>query len=108
MKKETKEFLKLAKDNLRIAKKNFEIGLYKSSCFWLQQSVELFLKAFLIEKGIFNPKIFEMNGLDKLSSHATLTRYDVGSLENIDEKDTKEEIEIVEKVREFVLRNLQD
>ncbi|BFI73383.1 hypothetical protein YN1_3700 [Nanoarchaeota archaeon] len=56
MKSDAYEYLKLAEDDLNIAKKNYEIKLYRSSCFWAQQSVELFFKAFLIEKDMFDPK----------------------------------------------------
>ena len=48
MRTDTKKMLELAHDNLRIAKKSFEVKLYRSSCFWAHQSIELFLKSFLV------------------------------------------------------------
>jgi len=46
MKKETEEFLIIANDNLKEAEKALEARLIKSACYWAQQAIELFLKAF--------------------------------------------------------------
>jgi len=54
MKKETEDFLKIAEEDLKEAKKALGSGLIRSACFWTQQAIELYLKAFLIERGIFD------------------------------------------------------
>ncbi|MEM0480627.1 MAG: HEPN domain-containing protein [Candidatus Aenigmatarchaeota archaeon] len=130
MKKDTEEIIKLAEDNLVSAKKVLEIGVNRISCFLAQQAIELFLKAFLTEKNVFNPKKHKTHNLrflikeckkldkdfesleglkeiDKISSYAVLARYDAKFSEVISEQEAKEAIEIAEKVKEFVLKKLK-
>jgi len=129
MKEETKEFLIIANSDLEEAKKALKSGLIRSACYWSQQSIELFLKAFLIEKDVFDPKIHKTHNLlflarecykidkdfeeilkirklDFLSRFATGLRYDKSFIEGITEEDARESIEIANKVREFVLKKL--
>ncbi|MEM5830448.1 MAG: HEPN domain-containing protein [Candidatus Aenigmatarchaeota archaeon] len=132
MKKDTKDFLEIAEDNLIIAKKNFEDKIYRSACFWAQQAAELFIKAYMVEKEIFDPKkhithdlfflIKECSKKDKdfeklfdferelamLSKFATTTRYVIKEIKRISEQEAKEAIEIAEKVKEFVMNKLKE
>jgi len=130
MKEETKEFLIIADKDFEEAKKALESGLIRSVCHWSQQAIELFLKAFLIEKDVFDPKIHKTHDLlflvrecykidkdfeeilrikklDFLSKLATKLRYDRSFIESITEEDAKEAIEIAKKVREFILKRLK-
>jgi len=129
MKEETEEFLIIANIDLEEAKKALKSGLIRSACYWSQQAIELFLKAFLIEKDVFDPKvhkthnllflarecykidrdfeeILKIKKLDFLSRFATELRYDKSFIESITEEDAKEAIEVAEKVKEFVLKKL--
>jgi len=63
MKEETKTFIEIAEENLKTAKKDYEIEVYRSACFWAQQAIEMFLKAFLVERDAFNPKIHKTHNL---------------------------------------------
>ena len=128
MKESTKEFLELAEDDLRISKEIYRIKEYRASCFYSQQATEKFLKAFLVEKNVFDPKKHRTHNLllllnecikidkdfeelrkyniGRISAYIVITRYDISSLKNITQEDAKEAIEIAEKVREFVLKKL--
>jgi len=129
MKEETKEFLIIADKDFEEAKEALKSGLIRSACYWSQQAIELFLKAFLIEKDVFDPEIHKTHNLlflarecykiDKdferilkikklsfLSRFATRLRYDKSFIESITEEDAKEAIEVAEKVRGFVLKKL--
>ena len=122
------EYLEIALDNLKNAKKDLKIGFYRGACFWAQQSIELFFKAFLVEKNVFDPKIHKTHNLrflleeckkidkdfekiddeslDILSSFATFTRYDVKSLKVIDKMKAELAIKTAEKVKDFVIKKL--
>jgi len=129
MKKETKEFLIIADSDLEEAKKALKSGLIRSACYWSQQAIELFLKAFLIERDVFDPEIHKTHNLlflarecykidrdfeeiikirklDFLSRFATGLRYDKSFIKSITEEDAREAIEIAEKVKEFILKKL--
>ena len=131
MKKGTREMLELVEDNILTAKKSAEAGLYRSACFWAQQAIELALKAFLAENDIFDEYrhrthnlrflieekrkidedfkiLFEFGDVDKISSYAVQTRYNVIFAREVSEKEAKDAIELAEKVREFVLRKVED
>ena len=123
--------LELVEDNILTAKKSAEAGLYRSACFWAQQAIELALKAFLAENDIFDVYrhrthnlrflieecrkidedfkiLFEFGDVDKISSYAVQTRYNVIFAREVSEKEAKDAIELAEKVREFVLRKVED
>ena len=129
MKKGTKELLDLAEDNILTARKSVEAELYRGACFRAQQAIELALKAFLAEHDVFDihrhrthnlrflieecrkinddfKKILEYGDVDKISSYAVLTRYNVIFAKEVSQRDAKEAIELAEKVKEFVMRKL--
>jgi len=129
LKKETKEFLEIAEEDLKEAKKALAVGLIRSACYWAQQAIELFLKAFLVEKNAFDPKrhkthnlsflarecykidrdfeeIIRIEKLDFLSTFSEGLRYDISFIKSVKEEDAKEAIRIAEKIRESVLKKL--
>ncbi|WP_258393282.1 HEPN domain-containing protein [Nanobdella aerobiophila] len=132
MKEDTKEYIEIADIDLDTSKKSFQNSLYSSSCFWSQQAIELYLKAFLIENNIFNPKKHKIHNINKLldecikidnnfiilreligiekfqivSDYSVLSRYDIEFIKNVNEEDAKEAIDIAEKVREFIYKKL--
>ena len=128
MKDITKELLEIAEHDLNAAKNNLKIGDYAVACFYSQQAVEKYLKAFLVEKGVFNPKKHKTHNLKilledcikidndlrelekyplgEISLYSIITRYNISAIKNITEEDAKEAIEIAEKVREFILKKL--
>ncbi|MEM5821254.1 MAG: HEPN domain-containing protein [Candidatus Aenigmatarchaeota archaeon] len=132
MKEETKELIEIANSHLNSAKNSFKIEDYKSTCFWAQQSIELFIKAYMVEKGIFNPKRhkthnlrilisdcakidedfkqFLIDEIDMIALYASLSRYDIKFIKDIEKNKRKAEIsiEIAEKVKEFVLNKLKE
>ena len=103
--------------------------MLKSACFWSQQAIELFLKAFLLEKNVFDirrhrthnliylvrecykidkdfEEILEVGDLKGISSFAIITKYDISFLKMVTEQDAREAIDVAEKVRNFILRKL--
>ncbi|MEM5828358.1 MAG: HEPN domain-containing protein [Candidatus Aenigmatarchaeota archaeon] len=131
MRKDIKNIVDAAEENLKMAKDDLDDKSYRGACFWAQQAAELFIKAYMIEKGIFNPKkhithnllflVLECLKVDKdfeklleikeklrqLSEYAIAARYTFENLRKISEEEAKEAIEIAEKVRDFVLKKLK-
>jgi len=56
MKRETREWLNIAEEELRSGEYLFEQGLYRMVCYHAQQAVEKALKALLVEKEIPPPR----------------------------------------------------
>ncbi|BBL45239.1 DNA-binding protein [Nanobdella aerobiophila] len=126
------DWLKLADDDLKTAKDIYKLSHYRIACFLSQQSVEKYLKAFLVYKNYFDIYkhrthdirilIDECKNIDKsfnslekstgvkmieeLSKYSIKSRYDPKSIENVTEEDAKEAIDIAEKVREFIYKKL--
>jgi HEPN domain-containing protein len=96
MKEETKEWLKRAEDDLRVARRESRVTedpSYSAVCFHSQQAVEKFLKAFLQEHDIPIIKTHDLvyllqlviplrplwavyrDGLERLTSYAVDSRY---------------------------------
>jgi len=129
MKKETKEFIELGEDHLRTAEVDLRNGIYKACCFWSQQAIEVFLKAYLIEKGKFDPKRHKTHDLrflinecseideefrnllsediDKISSYVILMRYDIELIRKVEKEDAERAVKIAEKIRDFVMTKLE-
>ena len=129
MRKGTKEILDLVEDNILTARKSVEAGLYRSACFWAQQAIELALKAFLAENNVFDiyrhrthnlrflieecrkiddsfRYLLEFGDINRVSSYAVQTRYNVLFAREVSREEAKEALELAEKVREFVLGKL--
>ncbi|BFI73729.1 hypothetical protein YN1_7160 [Nanoarchaeota archaeon] len=128
MKDSTKDFLELAKEDIENMYIMFNNRKYGMTCYFSQQAIEKYLKAFLSEKGIFDPKKHKTHNLmillkecikvdndfkelekyplDKISVYAIELRYNISFLKGTNEEDAKEAIEIAEKVREFILKKL--
>ena len=123
MKKDIKDLLEIADDDLNIAKDNYKLKHYRIVVFSCQQAVEKYLKAYLEYKTGSYPLIHSIKNLielcinidkefkylydinaDKLDKYYTGTRYP--PFLQINEEDAKEAIEIAEKVREFILKKL--
>ncbi|MEM5821003.1 MAG: HEPN domain-containing protein [Candidatus Aenigmatarchaeota archaeon] len=131
MRKDVKNIVDTALENLKMAKDDLEDKSYRGACFWAQQAAELFIKAYLVYRNVFNPhrhlthnllflieecikvdKDFEellkiKNKLRRLSEYAISSRYFFGNMKKISEEEAKEAIEIAEKVKEFVLNKLK-
>ena len=130
MKEETLEFIEIAEENLKEAKRALNNKMIRSSCFWSQQAIELYLKAYLIEKESFDIKkhkthnliyltrecykldkdfeeILRIKDLENISKFATVTRYGISFLQSLTEEDAERSIKIAEKVRNFVLKKLE-
>ncbi len=130
MREETLEFLEIAKENLSEARRALESGLVRSACFWSQQAIELFLKAFLIENNVFDirrhrthnlvylarecckldedfQEILKIEKLEDISGFAIIARYDVSFIARMSEDDAKQSVKIAEKVGDLVLRKLE-
>ncbi len=123
-----KNWIKRAENDLKIGKDEFltESPVTDMICFHMQQCVEKYLKAFLIFNGeeitkthdigaIINQCIkidpefsflFEINA-DMLTRYAVEIRYGE-SFYYPSLSETKEAIEIAEKVKEFVLKKLKE
>ena len=123
MNEDLRELLESANEDLEAAKILFDKSLFKLSTFHCQQSVEKYLKAYLLYKTGFYPFIHSISNLlekcmkvDKdfeylknigihiLEEYYIRTRYPI--IKNITEEDAKEAIEIAEKVKEFILNKL--
>ena len=63
MKDSTKDYLKLSERDLKNARIMFDNKDYGMVCFFSQQAIEKYIKAFLIEKDIFDPKIHRIHNL---------------------------------------------
>ena len=96
MKEETKEWIKRAEDDFRVAKREVKVvdePSYSAVAFHAQQSVEKYLKAFLQEHSIFITKTHDLvflleqlltirplwsvyrDGLEKINGYAVDSRY---------------------------------
>lgn len=65
MKKITEAWLISASEDLILAQKAFELGIYRQVCFHAQQATEKGMKAILLEKGVKLKRIhdlLELNG----------------------------------------------
>lgn len=60
MKKVTETWLSSAYEDLILAQKAFELGIYRQTCFHAQQAVEEGLKAILLEKGTKPRRIHDL------------------------------------------------
>ncbi len=120
MKDSTKKWLKIADEDLADAKIMLNFKRYGRTCFFSQQAVEKYLKAFLIERDVFNPKVHKTHDLSKLLKHciniddefltikelkleklsiyAVEPRYDIDFFIKISEEEAKEAVETAEKV----------
>ncbi len=124
MRKDLKELLDAAEDDLDIAEKLYELGKYRYVAFFTQQAVEKYIKAFLLHKINKYPFTHSITKLikealrcdkdfeyllaikaDSLEDYYTGVRYP--PLIVVDEEEAKEAIEIAKKVREFILRKLK-
>jgi len=122
MNEDLKELLRVAEEDLKTAKELYTIKNYRYSSFFAQQSVEKFLKAYVLRKKgrykfthnttklILDTEeketinfLFEIKA-DKLDRFYTGTRYP--PLIEVSEEEAKEAIGISEKVREFILKKL--
>ena len=104
--------------------------MIRSSCFWAQQAIELYLKAYLVEKEVFDIKkhkthnliylarecykldkdfeeILKIKELESISRFATATRYDISFFQSLTEMDAREAVEIAQKIRDFILKKLK-
>ncbi|MEM5820946.1 MAG: HEPN domain-containing protein [Candidatus Aenigmatarchaeota archaeon] len=124
MKEDTKKWLKLAEDDLKLSKISLDHDILEYSVFHAQQAAEKFLKAFLAENNVKIPKthdlkyiislcksidksfeqLFELKA-EKLTIFSTHARYPEYEFE-ITREMAKEAIEIAEKVKDFVLKKL--
>lgn len=55
-KKQAIEWIKYGKNDFKVAKENFNLGNFPFVCYLCQQTVEKFLKAFLISRGVKPPR----------------------------------------------------
>ena len=121
---DVKLLLKVADEDLEHANEDYKKKKYRYACYFAQQAVEKYLKAYLLYKeGNYPFKhsisylikecaeidedfeyLFEI-GSHKLNKYYTGTRY--LPLLDISEEEAKEAIEIAEKVRNFVLKKLE-
>ncbi len=123
MREDLKSLLKSAEEDLEVSKKLFKDGYFRYSSFFAQQSVEKYLKAFLLFKKNDYPFVHSIAKLindaikldkdfnylfeieaNKLSRYYITSRYP--PLIVVSEEEAKEAVEIAERVREFILRKL--
>ncbi|OYT28163.1 MAG: DNA-binding protein [Thermofilum sp. ex4484_79] len=118
------DWISFAEEDLKMAKYSYDIGKFRYSCYFSQQAVEKFLKAFLV--GNNRPfrrthdllelldlckdidKSFgelEKLNLEKLTAFSTITRYPEFGIE-VSQEDAQEALRTAEKVRDFVLKKL--
>ena len=123
MGEDLRELLKTAEEDLKTAKDLYVLGNYRYACFFAQQSVEKFLKAFLLYKEGSYPFTHDITLLIKMCS-----RYDDDFLYlkeikadgldmfytgvryppilDVTEEEAREALKIAEKVRDFIRRKL--
>jgi len=123
-----RDFLILADEDLKDAKIMMENRRYAKACYFAQQSIEKYLKAFLIKKMRFDIKRhrthnlillleecsdidssfkeLEEMSLGKISIYAVEPRYRLDFFLKVTEQDAREAIDVAEKVRNFILRKL--
>jgi len=129
MKKDTKDWVFLAEEDLKDARIMYENKRFAKACYFAQQSIEKLLKAFLVENEKFDIRKHRTHNLvilleeckeidetfeeleklplSKMSIYAVEPRYNLEFFLKITEEDAKEAIEIAERVREFVLGKLK-
>jgi|SRR3990167_3317558 len=76
MKKETKEWLKISKEDKEVAEMTWETKRYVYSIMFWQQSVEKILKAYIIEVQSILPK--KTHDIDLLLKQARLDSSEIG------------------------------
>jgi len=125
MKKDVKELIDLASNDLKIAKELYNKKHFLYSCFFAQQSAEKVLKAYLLHKNNEYPFIHSIVRLIKMCEQIssdfkelyklkveTLTKYYTGSrylpLLRISQHEAKEAIDIAEKVNELVIKLIKE
>ena len=123
-----KDWTVLASEDLDDAWIMFRNGKFAKACYFAQQSVEKLLKAYLIKKGRFDPRIHRTHNLalllencieedrqfeelkslrvEELTVYAVGLRYSLKFFEKITESDAIEALKTAEKVRDFVLGKL--
>ncbi len=125
MKEGTKRWIEKANRDLEVARRLYRDRFYDYTCYFSQQAVEKYLKAFLIENNKKYPRTHDIKYLinlcseidrdfeylfdikaDKLTIYSTETRYPEYEFE-VDETMAKEALEIAEKVRNFVFKKLK-
>ena len=116
MKEEVKRWWIFAKDDLRKAHDNFNIGNYDLSSFLCQQAVEKALKAVLIKKTNEYPKIHDLVMLgnladldknllkycEKLTFVYTETRYPDASYRKYSKEESETDITIAEEILTWI------
>ncbi len=125
MRKDTRLWIKKAEDDLKVAKLiKDEIPEY--SLFHSQQAVEKLLKAFLIEKNVYDPRTHRTHNLNFLVDECIKIDKDFKSLLDLDliifakaievryptdytvsEDEATEAIKVAEKVKEFIKKKLR-
>jgi len=119
-----RELVEAAQDDLDVAEKLFALGKHRYVCFFAQQAVEKFLKAYLLhkmDKYVFTHSIArlikEAMKIDRDFEHLLTIRADLledyytGTrylpMVSVDEDDAREALDIAKRVRDFVLRKLE-
>ncbi len=124
MRKDTEHWIKHAEEDLEAAKLISQ-RFPNYSLFHSQQAFEKFLKAFLIEKDVFDPKKHKTHNLKFLIDECSSLDKDFEKLKELNlkifekaieirypteykvsEKEAEEAIKIAEKVKEFVLKKI--
>ncbi|MEM5821203.1 MAG: HEPN domain-containing protein [Candidatus Aenigmatarchaeota archaeon] len=128
MKEETKLWVEKANKDFERSKLLFEVEDYEGSLFHLQQAIEKFLKAFLIEAGVFDIRRHKTHNIEFLINECSKVDEEFKNLMSVDEAKylslavklrypfsltTRKDIvinfiEIAEKVKEFVLKKLKE
>lgn len=126
MKEETKHWIEKADKDLKRAKILINFEDYEDCLFHLQQAIEKYLKAFLIEYNIFKESLHKTHNIkfllkecskidknfDELIDKESLKYLSLGIIVRypfpieIKREDVEELIQIAEKVKEFVLNKL--
>lgn len=120
MEKEFKRWFISAKEDLKKAKDNFNIGNYDLTSFLCQQTVEKALKSLLIKKTKKFPRIHDLVRLGKLvnidkdllddckklTTVYTETRYPDISIEKYTKEESEDDIKTAEKILKWVTEKL--
>ncbi|RLE62558.1 MAG: hypothetical protein DRN53_03780 [Thermoprotei archaeon] len=123
MREDLRELLEAAEDDLDTARKLYELGKYRYACFFTQQAVEKYLKAYLLYKTNRYPFTHSIIKLikeaikhdrdleyllkvkaDSLEDYYTGVRYP--PLIKVTREEAKEAIGIAEEVRILILKKL--
>lgn len=120
MNQEAKRWLEQSKEDLETARYSFTGKKYRAASFWCQQSAEKALKSFIINKNKNIPKIHDLVRLGKfvnlnkelLEDCERLTyvyvesRYPDVSKTSYNQRETKEDIKIAERILEWIKKNI--